>query len=80
VQLQVPENTPLQGKCLAELHFPDEFLVIHVQRGGDNILPHGDTCLEPGDIVTFLVHEADMNRLEAFWLQYHQLNDSIPGG
>jgi CIC family chloride channel protein len=80
VQLQVPENTPLQGKCLAELHFPDEFLVIHVQRGGDNILPHGDTCLEPGDIVTFLVHEADTNRLEAFWLQYHQLNDSIPGG
>lgn len=69
VQLQVPENTPLRGKCLAELHFPNEFLVIHVQRGGKNILPHGDTCLEPGDIVTFLIQEADLNRLEAFWRQ-----------
>jgi CIC family chloride channel protein len=69
VQLQVPQETPLQGKCLAELHFPDEFLVIHIQRQGRNILPHGKTCLEPGDIVTFLVEEADVNRLETYWAQ-----------
>ena len=72
VQLQVPSDTPLRGKCLAELDFPDEYLVIHIQREGTNILPHGDTCLEPGDIVTFLVQEADINRLETFWLQSHQ--------
>ena len=63
----------MRGKCLAELHFPDEFLVIHIQREGTNILPHGNTCLEPGDIVTFLVQEADINRLEAFWVQSHQV-------
>jgi Trk K+ transport system NAD-binding subunit len=73
VQLQVPEDTPLRGKCLAELHFPEEFLVIHVQREGQNILPHGSTCLEPGDIVTFLVKEEDVNRLEAFWLKNQQV-------
>jgi CIC family chloride channel protein len=73
VQLQVPQKSPLQGKCLAELHFPEKFLVIHIQREGTNILPHGDTCLEPGDVVTFLVQEADINRLEAFWVQSHRV-------
>jgi CIC family chloride channel protein len=72
VQLQVPQDTPLRGKCLAELRFPDEFLMIHIQRGGTNILPHGDTCLEPGDIVTFLVQQDDINRLESFWVESHQ--------
>jgi NhaP-type Na+/H+ and K+/H+ antiporter len=73
IQLQVPQDTPLSGKCLAELDLPNDFLVIHVQRTGRTILPHGDTCLEPGDIVTFLVKEGDINRLEAFWQETHRL-------
>jgi CIC family chloride channel protein len=72
VQLQVPPDSAMKDKCLAELHFPEDFLVIHIQREGANILPHGNTCLEPGDIVTFLVREADVNRLEAFWLANHK--------
>jgi len=67
VQLAVPEDTPLANKCLAEVALPEDFLVIHVQRLGETILPHGDTCLQPKDIVTFLVKEADVARLEAFW-------------
>jgi len=67
VQLSVPVDTPLQGKCLAEIMLPQEFLVIHIQREGRNILPHGDTCLEPNDVVTFLVGENDVTRLEDFW-------------
>ncbi len=74
VQLQVPQNTMMRGKCLAELNFPEEFLVIHIQREGRNILPHGDTCLEPGDIITFLVKEEDINSLESFWLKNSQIN------
>jgi CIC family chloride channel protein len=72
VQLQVPQDTPMQGKCLAELHFPENYLVIHIQREGRSILPHGDTCLEPADVITFLVKEGDVNSLEAFWLKSHQ--------
>lgn len=67
VQLAVPEDTPLARTCLAEIHFPEDYLVIHVQRGGETILPHGDTCLQPKDIVTFLVKEHDVGGLEAFW-------------
>jgi CIC family chloride channel protein len=67
VQLAVPADTPLLDKCLAEISFPEDFLMIHVQRLGDTILPHGDTCLQAGDIVTFLVKESDVGRLETYW-------------
>ncbi|MCJ7700079.1 MAG: chloride channel protein [Anaerolineales bacterium] len=67
VQLAVPKGTPLANKCLAELVFPEDFLVIHVLHKGETILPHGDTSLQPDDIVTFLVKESDIDRLEAFW-------------
>lgn len=72
VQLAVPESTPLSDKCLAEVSFPEDFLVIHVQRMGETILPHGDTCLQPGDIVTFLVKESDIDRLESYWQSIHK--------
>jgi CIC family chloride channel protein len=71
VQVVVPDLTPLANKCLAEVAFPDDFLLIHVQRDGKTILPHGNTCLQPKDIVTFLVKENDINELEAFWQNIH---------
>lgn len=46
---------------------PVDFLVIHFLHKGETILPHGDTSLQPDDIVTFLVKESDIDRLEAFW-------------
>jgi CIC family chloride channel protein len=75
-QLCVLEDTPLANKCLAEIAFPGEFLVIHIQRAGKNIVPHGDTCLEPNDVVTFLVQESDVPKLESFWqdLQSHRVS------
>jgi CIC family chloride channel protein len=78
VQLALPENTPLSGKCLSEVLFPEDFLVIHVQRMGETILPHGNTCLEPGDIVTFLVKESDISRLESYWKNIQERKDPDP--
>ncbi len=78
VQLAVPEETPLSEKCLAEISFPEDFLVIHVQRMGETILPHGDTCLQPGDIVTFLVKETDIDRLESYWQAIHKSEHQAP--
>jgi chloride channel protein, CIC family len=75
VQLAVPESTPLSEKCLAEISFPEDFLVIHVQHMGETILPHGDTRLLPGDIVTFLVKESDIGRLESYWQNVHKPKD-----
>jgi CIC family chloride channel protein len=78
VQLVLPEDTPLASKCLAEIIMPEDFLVIHIQRTGETILPHGDTCLQPKDIITFLVKEADIGRLEAFWQEIQRPGEHPP--
>ncbi|MFN2233456.1 MAG: chloride channel protein, partial [Anaerolineales bacterium] len=39
----VPKNSYLVGKTLAELCLPDDFLVIHLERDGEMIMPHGIT-------------------------------------
>ena len=75
VQLQVLKNSTICGKCLAELNLPQDFLVIHIQREGRNFIPHGDTRLEPDDIVTFLVKENEISLLDAFWQKNNQLKD-----
>lgn len=63
----VPEGAPVVGKSLAELHLPEQFLIIHIHRGRQNILPHGDTRLQAGDEVTLLARDGDLEALERFW-------------
>ncbi len=65
----IAPDSPLAGKTLAELCLPEAFLVIHLQRGGMPILPHGNTRLQAGDVVTVLSRDGDMKALETFWLQ-----------
>ncbi len=68
-QFPITAQSPYAGKTLAELDLPEAFLVIHVQRNGRVIMPHGDTRLLPGDTVTVLSRDGDLRELEAFWLQ-----------
>jgi CIC family chloride channel protein len=56
-------------KKISELNIPEPFLVIHIRRSGRMILPHGDTRLQEGDIVTVLTRDGDQTELEKFWLQ-----------
>jgi CIC family chloride channel protein len=67
IQMTVTKGTSLAGKCLGDIKLPPEFLVVHIQRKGETILPHGSTCLEDDDIVTFLVKEGNLLKLESFW-------------
>ncbi len=66
----VGRQSPLIGKSLAELNLPSAFLVIHIERDGNAILPHGDTVLRDGDAITILACDGDVEQLEKFW---HQL-------
>ncbi len=67
LQCTVPPDAPIVGRRLAELDIPRDFLVIHIHRQGQSIVPHGDTRLQPGDVVTFLTPENDAEALRAYW-------------
>lgn len=68
-QFPIPPDAPIVGKTLAELHLPDAFLVIHIHRDGESIVPHGDTVLQAGDVVTLLARDGDVENLRRFWQQ-----------
>ncbi len=68
-QFPITPRSPYAHKALAELELPETFLVIHIQRRGRVIVPHGDTRLLPGDVVTVLSRDGDLQELETFWLQ-----------
>ena len=57
------------NKKISELDIPEPFLVIHIRRAGRVILPHGNTRLKEGDVVTVLTRDGDQTELEKFWLQ-----------
>ena len=42
------------GKKVSELKLPRAAVLISVRRGRDLLIPHGDTLLQAGDIVTLL--------------------------
>ncbi|HUZ03130.1 MAG TPA: cation:proton antiporter [Thermomicrobiaceae bacterium] len=47
---------------LRELALPQDVLVLLVRRGGRHVIPHGDTVLQTGDIVTLVGRRAAADR------------------
>ena len=46
-------------KKLSEINLPDGCLLVSVHRSGKDIIPHGDTELQAGDYLTFLIKRED---------------------
>ncbi|HZD56357.1 MAG TPA: chloride channel protein [Anaerolineales bacterium] len=60
------------GKTIATLHLPREAVLVSIRRGQDLVIPHGDTVLQVGDVVTALCERAcagnvleELNRLKS---------------
>ena len=52
IEIQVAEESVMVGKMLAEFPLSDDCLVVSIQRGGQSIIAHGNTRIQPGDWVT----------------------------
>ncbi|MEJ2707706.1 MAG: chloride channel protein [Anaerolineales bacterium] len=57
VDLPVPMSACVVGKCVAELDLPRSAVLVSIRRGSRLIIPHGDTCLQGGDVVTALCEQ-----------------------
>jgi CIC family chloride channel protein len=49
----VPDSKAI-AKTIAELQLPREAVLVSIRRGQELVIPHGDTRLEAGDVVTAL--------------------------
>jgi Kef-type K+ transport system membrane component KefB len=45
------KSTALKGRALSEIRLPGNSLILFVKRGGDTIIPHGNTRLYEDDII-----------------------------
>lgn len=50
----VGSESSAAGRTLREISLPRDVLVLLVRRNGRHLIPHGDTSLEPGDVVTLV--------------------------
>ncbi len=57
VEVPVGPTSPFVGVQLKTLDLPRDVLVIAVERGDETVIPHGDTLLQAGDRMLFLVQQ-----------------------
>ncbi|MFA6240254.1 MAG: Trk system potassium transporter TrkA, partial [Candidatus Hydrogenedentales bacterium] len=53
-QLRVTKSPTTNGKTLKDIQLPAGTLVGAISRNGATIIPHGDSTIEPGDVVAFI--------------------------
>ena len=53
----------LDGKQIKEVKWPSHCLLVSVKRGGDEILPKGDTVIYPGDYLVVLTNEDKVSKI-----------------
>jgi trk system potassium uptake protein TrkA len=54
VEMTLPEDTPLAGRAVREVHLPRDAALVTILRGGRVIVPQPDDPLEAGDELLFV--------------------------
>jgi uncharacterized protein with PhoU and TrkA domain len=54
VEVLLPPDSYVVHKHVAEISLPRGVVLVSIRRGRDMLIPHGDTQLMPGDVVTAL--------------------------
>jgi trk/ktr system potassium uptake protein len=54
VELTLPEDTPLAGRAVRDIHLPKDSALVVILRGGRVIVPQPDDPLEAGDELLFV--------------------------
>lgn len=58
-QVIVEAGSEVDGQLIRNLSLPSGLLIVSVQRGGDEIIPKGNTRIHAGDTIAVMVSEAD---------------------
>lgn len=78
VDVSLSPHSRAVGKTVAELGLPRETVLVSIRRGHDLIIPHGDTRLQSGDIVTALCERESVNQLKRLLSQLEATSSEKP--
>ncbi len=54
LDIAVPYSSYLAGKAVSEIAWPQSCLIVNITRGNYQIIPHGDTHIEAGDVISIV--------------------------
>ncbi len=57
VEVPISGGSPAMGKRIWQIGLPEEAIIGCILRDKHSIVPHGDTCLLPGDILILIVSD-----------------------
>ncbi len=66
IEFVVNEQAIITGQKLKEITFPNDVLISAIIRTGDLVTPHGETKVQPGDILYILVSKQRKKELKCF--------------
>ena len=64
IEAQVLSTSPIAGKTLRDIDFPDGVLVGTIEKDGEVIRPKGSTRIEEGDVIVIFSMAADVPEVE----------------
>jgi CIC family chloride channel protein len=65
VEVSISSDSQVVGITIAELNLPRAAVLVSIRRGRELVIPHGDTRLEAGDVVTALCQRGQSDELRA---------------
>jgi Trk K+ transport system NAD-binding subunit len=63
LEFAVCMGSELDGKQIKEVKWPTQCLLVAVKRGGDELIPKGDTVIFPGDYLIVLTNEDKVSKI-----------------
>ena len=64
IEAEVLSTSPIAGKRICEIDFPEGALLGAIRKGKEIIRPRGDTRIEEGDVIAVFVMTKDVAQLE----------------
>lgn len=67
IDVIIPYDSPVDGKKIVDLNFPDNCIVVLIIREEEHIIPKGGTTLLGGDVLSLLVNKADIGSIQGMF-------------
>jgi chloride channel protein, CIC family len=65
IEVTIAPGSHAAGRRIADLNLPRSAVLVSIRRGRDLVIPHGDTQIEPGDVVTALCERRRADEVRA---------------
>jgi len=65
IEIPVEIGSSVSGKCISEVEWPRGVLIVGIHRGDDDIVPNGNTQINPGDYLIVMSSECTYNDISA---------------